>query len=325
MVTELIAHNGGKLALAEAQASKLIPPPLFCAPAALEATIRRLLGAAVCHYLAGPGTQELSANFAPATGQCRLFIDDGTGPMRPLEACLPPSAIIAVTRILATLDGQSLPPSAPFLSCDLASGFRWHSALPPVADGPQFSIRVHPRLLRPLADFMDAEQARVVAEAIAQRRTILIGGGTFTGKTTLINSLINLIPLAERLLVIEDSAELQLRPGNVVRRFTSTSADLKRHVKESLRDRPDRIIIGETRGPEALDLLDAAVTGHPGLSTIHADNCDEALTRIQRLAGCDEQLVREAIDLMVHLQRFPDGRRAVAEIRELSSNPVTAA
>jgi len=126
------------------------------------------------------------------------------------------------------------------------------------------------------------------------------------------------MPPSERLLVIEDSAELQIRAGNVVRRFTSHSADLKRHVKEALRDRPDRIIIGETRGPEALDLLDAAVTGHPGLSTIHADSCEEALTRIQRLAGCDPVLVREAIDIVLHIQRFPDGRRAVAEIRNLT-------
>jgi hypothetical protein len=86
-------------------------------------------------------------------------------------------------------------------------------------------------------------------------------------------------------------AELQTRAdNNVVRRFTSTSADRKGPVKESLRDRPDRIIIGKTRGPEALDLPDAAVTGHPGLSTIHADNCDEALTRIQRLANCAARL-----------------------------------
>jgi pilus assembly protein CpaF len=104
----------------------------------------------------------------------------------------------------------------------------------------------------------------------------------------------------------------------VIRRFTTKDADLKRHVKESLRSRPDRIIIGETRGAEALDLLDAAVTGHSGLSGIHADSCDEALMRIQRLAGCDERLVHEAVDLIVHIRRFPDGKRSVTEIRELA-------
>ena len=290
---------------------------LFCANAALDAAVRRILGPIVVAQLGNLPIQELSANFEPRSGLCRLFVDDGSGPMRPLDAFIAPAAIITVTRMLATVSGQSLPAAAPFLSCDLASGFRWHSAFPPVSDGAQFSIRVHPRLLRPLSEFMNAEQATQISDAIAHRRTILIGGGTFTGKTTLVNSLINLIPPSERLLVIEDSAELQIRSGNVVRRFTSKSADLKQHVKEALRDRPDRIIIGETRGPEALDLLDAAVTGHPGLSTIHADSCEEALTRIQRLAGCGAALVREAIDLVVHIQRFPDGTRAVAEIREL--------
>jgi Flp pilus assembly CpaF family ATPase len=164
---------------------------------------------------------------------------------------------------------------------------------------------------------MTLSQEHFIKTAIADRRTILVAGSTFSGKTTMANAIINLIPQAERLVVIEDTAELQIRPGNVVRRFTSKTADLKQHVKESLRDRPDRIIIGETRGPEALDLLDAAVSGHPGLSTIHADSCDEALTRIQRLAGCDPGLVREAIDVVLHLQRFPDGRRAVSEIKQL--------
>jgi Flp pilus assembly CpaF family ATPase len=290
---------------------------LFCARPAPEAVFRRVLGRSVCECLLDPLTQELSSNFARESGRCRLFIDDGSGPMRALEVLIPPSAIIVATRMLATLDGQSLDPAAPFLSCDLACGFRWHSALPPVADGPQFSIRVHPRLLRPLSDFMDAGQAERIAEAISQRRTILIGGGTFSGKTSLVNAIINRIPIEERLVIIEDTEEIQPRAGNVVRRFATKSADLRRHVFESLRDRPDRLIIGEVRGPEALAMLDAATTGHPGLSTIHADSCGEALTRVQRLAECDAGLVREAIDVVVQLTRFADGRRAVMELREL--------
>jgi pilus assembly protein CpaF len=178
---------------------------LFCARPAPEAVFRHVLGRSVCEYLLDPLTQELSSNFERETGRCRLYIDDGSGPMRALNVLIPPPAIIVATRMLATLGGQSLDPAAPFLSCDLASGFRWHSALPPVADGPQFSIRVHPRLLRPLSDFMDAGQAERIAEAIAQRRTILIGGGTFSGKTSLVNAIINRIPLEERLVIIEDT------------------------------------------------------------------------------------------------------------------------
>jgi type IV secretion system protein VirB11 len=317
MVPELIAHNALKLNSAIVKPDNLISP-LFCRQPRLDMAIRHFLDEAAGAYLADPRTQELSANFEAESGQCRLFADDGSGPMRPLDIFLPPAAIIAVTCMLATLDGQSLPATAPFLSCDLASGFRWHSVLPPVSDGPQFSIRVHPRLLRPLADFMTSKQERRITEAIAQRRTILIGGGTFSGKTTLVNAIINVIPAAERLLIIEDTHEIQPRSGNVVRRFANQTADLRRHVFESLRDRPDRLIIGEVRGPEALSMLDAATTGHPGLSTIHADSCEQALTRVRRLAGCDAALVREAIDLVLQLKRLPNGKRVVTEIRELA-------
>jgi Flp pilus assembly CpaF family ATPase len=292
---------------------------MFCTNVALDAAVRRIFGPIVVQQLENPTTQELSANYDPATRVCRLFVDDGCGPMRSQEATLAPAAIIAVTRILATLDGQSLQPAAPFLNCILANGFRYHAALPPVSDGPGVSIRAHARMLRPILEFMTATQAAYIETAILNRSTILIAGGTNSGKTTLINALINLIPLTERLLIIEDAGEVQPRPGNVVRRFATAGADLKRHVFESLRDRPDRIIVGEVRGQEARDMLEAAATGHSGgLSTIHANSCDEALTRLARLAQCDQQFIREAIDLVVFMERMPDGRRAVTEIKEIS-------
>jgi Flp pilus assembly CpaF family ATPase len=293
--------------------------PLFCARPELDAVIRRILGEVVCHYLADLSTQELSANFDPLAKVCRLFVDNGSGPMRALDATIEPSAIIAATRMLATLDGQSLQPNAPFLNCVLANGFRYHAAFGQVTDGPSFSIRAHARLLRPLSDFMTGEQATVIERAILDRKTTLIAGGTNSGKTTLVNALLNLIPLPERLLIIEDAGEIQARPGNVVRRFATSGADLRRHVFESLRDRPDRIIVGEVRGPEARDMLEAAATGHTGgLSTIHANSCDEALTRLARLAQCDQQFIREALDLTVFIERMPDGKRAVTEIKEIS-------
>jgi Flp pilus assembly CpaF family ATPase len=291
---------------------------MFCADAALDAVVRQIYGAVVVARLDDPATQELSANYDSASRTCHLFVDDGGGPMRPLKAALLPAAIIAGTRILATLDGQSLQPTAAFLNCVLANGFRYHAALPPVTDGPSFSVRAHARLVRRLAEFMTKTQAAYIQDAIHRRRTILIAGGSNTGKTTLVNALINLIPLWERLLIIEDAGEVQARPGNVVRRFATAGADLKRHVFESLRDRPDRIIIGEVRGPEARDMLEAAATGHAGgLSTIHANSCDEALTRLARLAQCDQQFIREAIDIVLFIERMPDGCRAVTEIKEV--------
>jgi Flp pilus assembly CpaF family ATPase len=293
---------------------------MFCTDTALDAVIRRILGEVACQHLADPSTQELSANYDPAAQACRLFVDDGSGLMRALDASLEPSAVVTATRILATLDGQSLQSAASFLNCVLANGFRFHAAFGQVTDGPSFSIRAHARMLRPLSDFMTDEQAAVIKQAIVDRKTTLIAGSTSSGKTTLINALLNLIPLAERLLIIEDAGEIQARPGNVVRRFATSGADLRRHVFESLRDRPDRIIVGEVRGPEARDMLEAAATGHTGgLSTIHANSCDEALTRLARLAQCDQQFIRETVDLTVFIERRPGGRRAVTEIKELSS------
>jgi len=215
---------------------------MFCADAVLDAVLRRIYDAVVVTHLSDPSLQELSANYDRVSRTCLLYVDDGGGPMRPLEAALLPAAIIAGTRILATLDGQSLQPTAAFLNCVLANGFRYHAALPPVTDGPSFSIRAHARLVRLLAEFMTEAQADYIQDAIHRRRTILIAGGSNTGKTTLVNALINLIPLWERLLIIEDAGEIQARPGNVVRRFATGGADLKRHVFESLRDQPDRII-----------------------------------------------------------------------------------
>jgi hypothetical protein len=123
---------------------------MFCADAAVDAVVRRIFGPIVAAQLDNPAIQELSANYDPAAKLCRLFVDDGSGPMRSLDAAIEPSAIITATRMLATLDGQSLQPNAPFLNCVLANGFRFHAAFGQVTDGPSFSIRAHARLLRPL-------------------------------------------------------------------------------------------------------------------------------------------------------------------------------
>ena len=127
---------------------------MFCADATLDAVLRRVFGLVVVAPLTDPSLQELSANYDRVSHTCRLYVDDGGGPMRPLEAALLPAAIIAGTRILDTLDGQSLSPTAAFLNCVLANGFRYHAALPPVTDGPSFAIRAHARLMRLLAELI---------------------------------------------------------------------------------------------------------------------------------------------------------------------------
>src|ERR1700687_531213 len=129
------------------QSSEHLFTQMFCADAALDAAVRRIMGPIVVAQLDHPAPQELSANYDPAARVCRLFVDDGSSPMRSLEATLQPAAIITATRILATLDRQSLQQAAPFLNCILANGFRYHAALPPVSDGPGCSIRAHARML----------------------------------------------------------------------------------------------------------------------------------------------------------------------------------
>jgi pilus assembly protein CpaF len=291
---------------------------IYCAKPELEDACRRLVPELVNLLNDGSlGLQELSVNYDPVTVRCRVFVDDGKGPMRDIRITLPPGAIIALARILATIAGKSLDRDAPFLSCSLASGLRFHAALPPVADGPSCSIRTHARILRPMSDFGTPEQVEFMSRAVLERRTILIAGGTFSGKTTLLNSLLNLIPANERLLVAEDEHELIIRPGNVTRRRATAKADLRRHVIEALRDRPDWLIVGEVRGAEARDMLEAASVGHPSMSTVHANGSDAALARLARLADCDPQFVSEALDLVLYLKRMPDGQRRVAEIKEL--------
>jgi Flp pilus assembly CpaF family ATPase len=253
---------------------------MFCTDAAADAAITGWLPELI-DLLRNPAVQEVSGNFEPAANLCRLYADFGDGFMRDVEMTLTPAAIIAVTRTLATKAGKSLNPRAPFLNCTLANGFRYHAVLSPSSDGPSLSIRTHHRRLWSLTNFLTTEQTEPIKRAVIGKKTLLVAGATNSGKTSLLNALINLIPIDEGLLVIEDEPELQIRPGNVTRRRATEAADLAKHVFEALRDRPDRIVIGEVRGSEAAGMQEAFATGHAGgLSTIHANGCDEALARL---------------------------------------------
>ncbi len=171
---------------------------------------------------------------------------------------------------------------------------------------------------RPARDFMTDDQIARVKAAIASRKSIIVGGATISGKSTLLNSLLDFIDDDLQLVLIEDVYELKPAPQkNVIRRLASGHADLKRHVFESLRNRPDWILIGETRDRSAWDLMDASRTGHPILSTVHAASAEGVLTRLMSLASCDREFVREAIDLVVFVKRMPDGRRTVTQIEEI--------
>jgi pilus assembly protein CpaF len=244
-----------------------------------------------------------------------------------------------IERILAPL-GRRVDELSPMVDARLADGSRVNVVIPPLAiDGPSLSIRRF-GADRPGAEELVAlgtlspEQRDRLATAVAGRRSVLVSGGTGSGKTTLLNALSGFVAPAERVVTIEDAAELRLRQPHVVRlegrpagvegRGEVTIRDL---LRNALRMRPDRIVIGEVRGVEALDLLTALNTGHEGaLSTIHANSPDDALRRLETLvlmagvglpyAAVTEQ-VRRGIDLVVHLERGADGARRVTEIAEV--------
>jgi pilus assembly protein CpaF len=245
----------------------------------------------------------------------------------------------AIERILAPL-GRRVDELSPMVDARLADGSRVNVVIPPLAlDGPVLSIRRF-GARRPGPDqlvelgTLTAAQRRLLEEAVAGRSSVLVSGGTGSGKTTMLNALSGFVSPRERLVTIEDAAELRLQQPHVVRlesrpagvegRGEVTIRDL---LRNALRMRPDRIVIGEVRGPEALDLLTALNTGHDGaLSTVHANSPADALSRLETLAlmagvglphASVAEQVRRGIDLVVHLQRRPDGARVVTEIAEV--------
>ncbi|HSI79404.1 MAG TPA: CpaF family protein [Solirubrobacterales bacterium] len=242
----------------------------------------------------------------------------------------------AIERILAPV-GRRVDELSPMADARLADGSRVNVIIPPLAvDGPALSVRrftaakPDPEALTE-AGTLTPELRDLLREAVAERRSILVSGGTGAGKTTLLNALSAYIDPADRVVTIEDAAELRLRQPHVVRlesrpasvegRGEVTIRDL---LRNSLRMRPDRIVIGEVRGAEALDLLTALNTGHRGaLSTVHANSPEDALRRLETLAlmagvGLPHAAIREqvgrGIELVCHVVRGPGGERRVSEL-----------
>jgi len=245
----------------------------------------------------------------------------------------------AIERILAPL-GRRIDELSPMVDARLADGSRVNVVIPPLAvDGPALSIRRFgaarpgPRELVERGS-LSAAQCELLERAVGDRRSILVSGGTGAGKTTLLNALSSFIDSGERIVTIEDAAELRLQQRHVVRlESRPASVEGKGEVtvrdllRNALRMRPDRIVIGEVRGSEALDLLTALNTGHEGaLSTLHANSAADALSRLETLAlmagvGLPHEAIAEqvqrGVDLVVQVERRPDGSRRVAEIGEV--------
>ncbi len=245
-----------------------------------------------------------------------------------------------INRIVAAV-GRRVDESAPMVDARLADGSRVNVAVRPVSiDGPLVSIRKfsrRPYSLERLVEFNSIRPAMIdlMRIAVQSKKSILVSGGTGSGKTTLLNALSNYISSRERLLTIEDAAELQLqqphvgrletRPPNVEGKGEVRQREL---VKNALRMRPDRIIVGEVRGEEAFDMLQAMNTGHEGsMTTIHANTPRDALSRLEQMVGMagtamSQESIRaqiaSAIDIIVQTQRLSDGGRRVISISELT-------
>ncbi|WP_432289669.1 P-type conjugative transfer ATPase TrbB (plasmid) [Aminobacter sp. BA135] len=212
----------------------------------------------------------------------------------------------------------------PIISGELPiDGHRFEGLLPPVVSAPTFTIRRRASRLIPLVDYvsfniMTVKQASVIRDAITSRLNIVISGGTGSGKTTLANTVIAEIVETspqDRLLILEDTAEIQCAAENAVALHTSDTIDMARLLRSTMRMRPDRIIVGEVRDGAALTLLKAWNTGHPGgVTTIHSNTAMSALRRLEQLtAEVSQQPMREvigeAVDLVVSIERTPKGRR----------------
>jgi pilus assembly protein CpaF len=244
-----------------------------------------------------------------------------------------------IERIVSQV-GRRVDESSPMVDARLSDGSRVNAIIPPLAlDGPVLSIRrfaVDPYRMEDLLEFGTLTPAlgEILTAAVRARLNILISGGTGGGKTTLLNVLSNSIPEGERIITIEDSAELQLQQSHVVRletrrpniegKGTVTQRDL---VYNALRMRPDRIIVGEVRGAEVLDMLQAMNTGHDGsLSTVHANSARDALSRLETMVMISgvaipvtalREYISSALDMVVHVARLSDGSRKVVRVSEV--------
>jgi P-type conjugative transfer ATPase TrbB len=230
----------------------------------------------------------------------------------------------ALISSLAAYHGTTVTKEKAILECVLPPyGARFEAILPPVVSSPVFSIRLRASALFSLTKYVsdgimtEAEQ-QTIEQAVLERKNILVVGGTGTGKTTLTNAIIAEIVKAtpeHRLVIIEDTAEIQCAAENAVLLNSTDTVDMLQLLKATMRLRPDRILVGEVRGPEALALLKAWNTGHPGgVATVHANNAPAGLIRMEQLIAEAtpapmHSLIAEAVDLIVSIVKTPEGRK----------------
>jgi type IV secretion system protein VirB11 len=279
-----------------------------------EHKLQRELGPKLCRLMSEPDVREVMVNPDGA-----VFVDRAAAGLSNtgLRAC--PMQLKAALGTMAALLDTVITKEQPILQGELPLfGGRIEGLRAPVVEGPSFSFRKKASQIFTLAEYEESGritglQKSLLENAVAERRNILVVGGTGTGKTTFINALLRHLEAEspqDRIVVIEDTRELQCALANqVALRAVEGTVSMNGLLRSTLRLRPDRIIVGEVRGPEALTLLKAWNTGHPGgFSSLHANDTEAALRRIEMLVqeACGQrlpELIAEAVDLIVHLER----------------------
>lgn len=281
--------------------------------------LRRDLGSLIENALADPKTVELMLNADGKLWQERL------GEKMRCIGHVSSGRAESIIKTVAGFHGKEVTRYKPMLEGELPlDGSRFAGQLPPVVSSPTFAIRKKAIAVFSLDEYVQASimteaQCFAIKEAVSTHRNILVIGGTGSGKTTLVNAIINQMVIqdsSERIFIIEDTGEIQCAAENSVQYHTTMDVSMTMLLKTTLRMRPDRILVGEVRGEEALDLLDAWNTGHEGgAATLHANNCLAGLTRLKSLITRNprapaeiEPLIGEAVHCVVHIARTPHGR-----------------
>ena len=286
--------------------------------------------------LKNPEISEIMVN-----GYNNIYIEKGGKIIKSDKKFSDDEAVLKTIERIVTPLGRRIDESMPYVDARLPDGSRVNAIIPPLAiDGPTITIRKFSKKKLSADDLINfgsitKEAVEFLKEAVVKRKNILISGGTGSGKTTLLNILSSFIPSDERIITIEDSAELKLlqehivrleaRPANIEGKGEITIRDL---VKNALRMRPDRIVVGECRGGETLDMLQAMNTGHEGsMTTVHANSPRDAISRLEvmvLMAGTDLPLkaireqIKSAIDIIVQQARLKDGSRKVTYVSEIT-------
>ncbi|MFE3825034.1 CpaF family protein [Streptomyces sp. NPDC059092] len=303
---------------------------------------RRVVDEALGLGILEPLLEDASITEIMVNGPDQIFVErGGRVEQLPMRFGSHEQLMQTIERIVSTVN-RRVDESNPMVDARLPSGERVNVIIPPLSlTGATLTIRRFPRAftLTEMLSFgsLDQQMLLLLSGLVQAKFNIIVSGATGTGKTTLLNALSGLIPEGERIITIEDSAELQLQQSHVIR-LESRPANVegKGHisirdlVRNSLRMRPDRIVVGEVRGGESLDMLQAMSTGHDGsLATVHANSAEDALMRLQTLASMSEikipfealhDQINSAVDVIVQLTRHADGSRRITEIALLDSH-----